>query len=58
MDVDGTVLIRMGMDHVKGVIRKQSSSNRRSRKELGHYYLWWKLKQAFKWEQENPELPI
>lgn len=50
MDVDGTVLIRMG-EHVKGVIR---SSQVATGEENGLTIAIYGEKGAFKWEQENP----
>lgn len=50
MDIDGTVLIRMG-DHVKGVIR---SSQVATGEENGLTISVYGEKAAFKWEQENP----
>ncbi|MDP5231366.1 MAG: Gfo/Idh/MocA family oxidoreductase [Cellulophaga sp.] len=50
MDVDGTVLIRLG-DHVKGVIR---SSQVATGEENGLAITIYGEKAAFKWEQENP----
>ncbi|MGB5668849.1 MAG: Gfo/Idh/MocA family oxidoreductase [Maribacter sp.] len=50
MDVDGTVLIRMG-EHVKGVIR---SSQVATGEENGLTISIYGEKGAFKWEQENP----
>ena len=50
MDVDGTVLIRMG-DHVKGVIR---GSQVATGEENGLAIAIYGEKGAFRWEQENP----
>lgn len=50
MDVDGTVLVRMG-DHVKGLIR---SSQVATGEENGLTIAIYGEKAAFKWEQENP----
>ncbi len=50
MDVDGTVLIRLG-DHVKGVIR---SSQVATGEENGLAITIYGEKAAFKWGQENP----
>lgn len=50
MDVDGTVLIRMG-DHVKGVIR---SSQVATGEENGLAIAIYGEKGAFRWEQERP----
>ena len=50
MDVDGTVLIRMG-EHVKGVIR---SSQVATGEENALTIAIYGEKGAFKWEQENP----
>ena len=50
MDIDGTVLIRMG-DHVKGVIR---ASQVATGEENGLAIAIYGEKAAFKWEQENP----
>ena len=50
MDVDGTVLIRMG-EHVKGVIR---SSQVATGEENGLAIAIYGEKGAFRWEQENP----
>ena len=50
MDVDGTVLIRMG-DHVKGVIR---SSQVATGEENGLAINIYGEKAAFRWEQERP----
>ncbi len=50
MDVDGTVLIRMG-DHVKGVIR---SSQVATGEENGLAIAIYGEKGAFRWEQEKP----
>lgn len=50
MDVDGTVLIRMG-EHVKGVIR---SSQVATGEENGLAIAIYGEKAAFRWEQENP----
>jgi predicted dehydrogenase len=50
MDVDGTVLIRMG-DHVKGLIR---SSQVATGEENGLAIAIYGEKGAFKWEQERP----
>jgi predicted dehydrogenase len=50
MDVDGTVLIRLG-DHIKGVIR---SSQVATGEENGLAITIYGEKAAFKWGQENP----
>ncbi len=50
MDVDGTVLIRMG-EHVKGVIR---GSQVATGEENGLAIAIYGEKAAFRWEQENP----
>ena len=50
MDIDGTVLIRMG-DHVKGVIR---ASQVATGEENGLAIAIYGEKAAFKWEQEDP----
>lgn len=50
MDVDGTVLLRMG-DHVKGVIR---ASQIATGEENGLAISIYGEKAAFRWEQENP----
>lgn len=50
MDIDGTVLIRMG-DHVKGVIR---ASQVATGEENGLSIAIYGEKAAFKWEQEDP----
>ena len=50
MDVDGTVLIRMG-EHIKGVIR---GSQVATGEENGLAIAIYGSKGAFRWEQENP----